>query len=129
MSGDPGWLVPVASALLGGGLFVGLSKFINSLSESRKSRKEETNIFLGGAEQVVGLMERMLSRAEQQIEELKKEREEEYERSRQKDIRIAELEKELTKLRTLLSEFSARLENTQKRVEEYKHDTDPRDAQ
>lgn len=124
---DATWIVPVVSALLGGGFLVGVGQLTVARAQARMARIQEPGIVtsssLGGAEQAIALMERALTRAESEIEDLKRDRDEERRRSHEKDRRIIELERELVNLRTQLSGLSDRLNQTVRRVQEVKRDT------
>lgn len=129
---NPSWVVPVMTALLGGGFFVGVGQVITALTKARTARIQDSGIVtsssLGGAEQAIALMERALSRAEKEVEGLKTDRDEERKRSREKDSRIAELEQELIRLRTRLSDISTRVDQSVRRVQEVRHETEDPDA-
>ena len=126
------WVVPVMSALLGGGFLIGAGQVISALTNRRTARLQETGMItsssLGGAEQAIALMERALSRAEKEVEGLKTDRDEERRRSREKDSRIAELEQELIRLRARLSDISTRVDESVRRVREVRHETEDPDA-
>lgn len=126
--GDASWIIPVSSALLGGGFLAGISQLTIARAQSRMSRLQEpalvTSSSLGGAEQAIALMERALTRAESEIEDLKRDRDAERRRSRDKDDRISELERELISLRVQLSGLSNRLNATVQRVQEVKNEMD-----
>jgi chromosome segregation ATPase len=122
-------IAPMVAAFLGGGLFIGLSQLITARAQARTAQLQEPGIIaassLGGAEQAIALMERALARASQEIEEIKRDRDEERTKNREKDGRIHELENQLTHLRSLLGTLSTNVDQTIRQVQEAKsHDKD-----
>lgn len=103
------WVVPVVTAVLSGGFGAAVTAITSARVASRKAKIEERgapahieSVFLGSAEKAVAALVVALDRAEEEIEDLKRQRDEERRRSREKDQRISELEQLLSSMRTEL---------------------------
>lgn len=126
------WLVPVVTAIMGGGVVTGLSQLWGARNTSRQIQIQEertpadvSTIILGGASQAVDVLTNSLKWAQEELEGIRSEQVNDKRRIREllasndsKDARIAELERELADLRIRMGELQTALEGAQARISE-----------
>lgn len=126
------WLVPVVTAIMGGGIVTGLSQLWGARNTSRQVQLQEertpadvSTIILGGASQAVDVLTNSLKWAQDELEGIRSEQVNDKRRIRElaasndsKDARIAELERELADLRIKLREVQTALDNALARINE-----------
>lgn len=131
------WLVPVVTAIMGGGIVTGLSQLWGARNTSRQVQLQEertpadvSTIILGGASQAVDVLTNSLKWAQDELEGIRSEQVNDKRRIRElaasndsKDARIAELERELADLRIKLREVQTALDNALARINEMREST------
>lgn len=126
-------VVPLAVALLGGGLLAAIGQIYAARAALRKSRQDEerlpaevSGLWLGGAEKAVGALQVALDRADGQIARLEAALDRERQSSQAKDQRIQELERQLGDMRRQLNLLQTQADRLGLRIAELKDDEDPR---
>jgi len=107
------YLIAVISALLGGGLLTGVAGIWKAKQEAKKVPGDLSSLSISSAERALLMLKILLDEKEEDLIQLRKERDEERERhkveSREKDKRIADLEADIKHLALLFNEVSAKL--------------------
>jgi chromosome segregation ATPase len=121
------WLPLVVTGLLSGGAGSAVAAIVTARAASRRAKLDERaqpaqieSTFLGGAEKAVQALALALDRAQAEINDLKRERDEERLKSREKDRRIQELETLMSDMRKELDRLSGKMEQARTLVDEVK---------
>jgi chromosome segregation ATPase len=136
------WLVPTVTALLGGGLFGGLSQILHARNtgkqikiDAEKAPADIEAVLLGGASQAVQVLTNSLTWTQGEMKALKEEQAADKARIRalmdsndSKDTRIKEMERELQMLRLQVAEVQAALDRATLRIQEMRGHTNGQDT-
>lgn len=126
------WLIPVVTAIMGGGVVSGLSQLWAARNTSRQVKIQEerapadvNTVILGGASQAVDVLTNSLKWAQDELQGIRIEQANDKQCIRDliasndsKDARIGELERELATLRVKLQEVQTALDNALARINE-----------
>lgn len=129
MAGLEEVVVPVAIALLGGGLITAMAQLVGTRAQLAKARQDDErlpaeveSIWLGGAEKAVTLLQSALDRAERQITQMDESLQRERTASLAKDERIQLLEGQLGQMRQQLAQMQTQCDRLGARIEELKEE-------
>lgn len=130
-------LIPVVTALLGGGLATALSQVLHARNVGRQIEIEQAKapadieaVLLGGASQAVAVLTNSLTWQQGELKSLKEEQAADQRRIKElqtsldiKDRRIHEMEEELRVLRVQLGELQTALDRATIRLQEMRGDS------